>query len=324
MRTFHIYHTDLTLSRIAYGCMNIGGSWDGNPISVDQKSKAVAAVMTAYEQGITLFDHADIYSRGKSEQVFGEILQEHPGMRANIILQTKCGIRRKDDPSAGVPGRYDFSYEHIISAVEGSLRRLRTEYVDVLLLHRPDPLVEPEEVARAFDELHKNGKVHHFGVSNHTAGQIALLQKYVQQPLVINQVELNLLHNHLINEGVVANMEGGQYTSAPGTLEYCRLNNIMIQAWAPVAGGRLFNQTQQADDRLRNLTEMISSMAKTKQTSQEAIMLAWLLRHPAGIQPIIGSTNPERIIASCLADKVELSREEWYALFVAARGKAVP
>jgi predicted oxidoreductase len=137
-------------------------------------------------------------------------------------------------------------------------------------------------------------------------------------------VELNLVHNHLIDDGVAANMEGGQYTSAPGTLDYCRLNNIMIQAWAPVAGGKLFHPAQQTDERLKNLAEMISSMAKAKQTSREAVMLAWLLHHPADIQPIIGSTNPDRITASCLADNVELSREEWYALFVAARGKPVP
>jgi predicted oxidoreductase len=324
MKTYRIHRTDLIVSRIAYGCMNIGGSWDGNPVSTGQKAKASAAVMAAYEHGITLFDHADIYSRGKSEQVFGEILQEHPGIRTNIVLQTKCGIRRKDDPHAGVPGRYDFGYEHIIAAVEGSLRRLRTEYVDILLLHRPDPLVEPEEVAKAFDELHENGKVLYFGVSNHTGGQITLLQNYVRQPIVINQVELNLLHNHLINEGIVANMEGGHFTAAPGTLDYCRLNDIMIQAWAPVAGGKLFNSVQQTEEHLKNLAEMISSMAKERQTSREAIMLAWLLRHPAGIQPIIGTTNPERIIASSEADNVTLTREEWYELFVAARGKAVP
>lgn len=175
MQSYFVHHTNLNVSRIAYGCMNIGGSWDGNPMTADQKAKATAAVMTAYDQGITFFDHADIYSRGKSEQVFGEILQQLPAMREKIVLQTKCGIRRKDDPQLGDPGRYDFSYEHIISSVEGSLRRLQTDRVDILLLHRPDPLIEPEEVARAFDELHRSGKVRYFGVSNHTGAQIALL-----------------------------------------------------------------------------------------------------------------------------------------------------
>jgi predicted oxidoreductase len=208
--------------------------------------------------------------------------------------------------------------------VEGSLRRLNTSHLDVLLLHRPDALVEPEEVAKAFAELQRNGKVRYFGVSNHTAAQIALLQKHLDQPLVINQVELNLLHAHLINDGIVANQEGDQYTAAAGTLEYCRLHNMMIQAWSPVAGGKLIDPPPEAEERVRNTVERVAELAKDKDTSKEAIVLAWLLRHPARIQPIVGTTNPNRLVASCLADRLDLGREEWYALFVAARGTSLP
>ncbi|TFG94780.1 MAG: aldo/keto reductase, partial [Calditrichales bacterium] len=210
------------------------------------------------------------------------------------------------------------------SSVDGSLQRLQTDYLDILLLHRPDPLVEPEEVARAFDELQRNGKVRYFGISNHTAGQIALLKKYLNQPLIANQVELNLLHNHLINDGVSTNIQGGPAPAVAGTLDYCRANDIMIQAWAPVANGRLIDPPADAAEKVLNTVKIITALAEEKSTSKEAIVLAWLLRHPAGIQPIIGTVNPQRIIASSQADQVMLSREEWYSLFTAARGKAVP
>lgn len=304
--------------------MNIGGQWDRTSVTADQKAKATKVVMTAYEQGITLFDHADIYTLGKSETVFGEILQQQPGLRNKIILQTKCGIRFAGDLQPSDPDRYDFSSQHIIQSVEGSLKRLQTDYVDLLLLHRPDPLVEPEEVAQALSELYRSGKVRYFGVSNHTAGQIALLQKYVEQPLVINQVELNLLHGGLINAGVVANQTGGQYTAADGMLDYCRLHDIMIQAWSPVAVGTLISPPADAKERVRYTANRIAALASARETTREAIALAWLLRHPAGIQPIVGTTSSERLVASCKADSTHLSREEWYSLFETARGQSVP
>ena len=324
MNTYPLPHTHLNVSRIAYGCMNLGGSWADTPPTAEEKSRAARLLETALEQGINFFDHADIYTRGKSETVFGEFLAGNPGLREKIILQSKCGIRFADDPVPGVPGRYDFSYTHIIRSVEGSLQRLQTNYLDILLLHRPDPLVEPVEVAQAFDELHQTGKVRHFGVSNHTAGQIALLQKYVRQPLIVNQVELNLLHSGLITEGILANQDGVPHTAALGTLDYCRLNGIMIQAWAPVAGGKLFTPEPDAVEPDQQTAALIAHLAAEKGTTREAIALAWLLRHPAGIQPIIGTTHRDRLIASCAADTVSLTREEWYALLVAARGKPVP
>ncbi|HEY9737835.1 MAG TPA: aldo/keto reductase [Trichocoleus sp.] len=324
MRTYTLPSTDLEMSRIAYGCMNIGGAWDDSPLTDDLRKTAERAVMTAVEAGITLFDHADIYTWGKSEQVFGELLKASPSLRDRIVLQTKCGIRIGGQPQPSDPPRYDFSYEHIISAVESSLHRLHTDYIDVLLLHRPDPLVQPEEVARALDALATAGKVRYFGVSNHTPWQIELLKRNVAQPLLINQVELSLLQASLIDEGVVANLAGATPTPGLGTLDYCRAKTILVQAWGPLASGKLFTANPDPQTPLGQTAQLVAQMAQDKQTAPEAIMLAWLLRHPAGIQPIVGSTRPERIQACCLADTVELTREEWYTLFTAARGRRVP
>jgi predicted oxidoreductase len=295
--------------------MNLGGRWEHGSVNDDERTAATRAVQAALETGLTLFDHADIYTFGKSEAVFGDILRAQPGLRDRIVLQSKCGIRFAGDPQPGAPKRYDFSYEHIVRSTEASLRRLQTDWLDVLLLHRPDPLVQPEEVARAFDELHAAGKVRAFGVSNHTAAQIELLRHLVRQPLVVNQVELSLAHAHLIEEGISFNQGNTRSALAAGTLDYCRLNKILIQAWSPVGGGKLFNSGPAG---------LIHQLAREKATSPEAIVLAWLLCHPAGIQPVIGTLKPERIKASSQADAVELTREEWYSLFVAARGAEVP
>lgn len=324
MKSYRIPRTDLDVSRIAYGCMNLGGSWGDSPLTREDHVRATTLVDTALEQGINFFDHADIYTRGKSELLFGQLLADRPGLRERIVLQSKVGIRFANDPVPGVVQRFDFSYEHIVRGVEGILRRLQTDYLDILLLHRPDPLVEPEEVARAFDELERSGKVRYFGVSNQMPAQIELLKRSVAQPLVVNQLELNLLHSHLISEGIDVNREGIQYTASAGLLDYCRLHDIFVQAWSPVAGGALFNPPADAPAHVRATAELVATLATEKETTREAIVLAWLLRHPAGIQPIIGTTTPERLVASARADEVALSREEWYALFVAGRGAPVP
>ncbi len=328
MQQYTIPNTDLSVSRLAYGCMKIGGSWDATPLTDADRKAATDVVVAAREAGITLFDHADIYTRGKSESVFGEICASVAGLRDNIILQSKCGIRFADDPQPSAPQRYDFDADHIIASVEGSLRRLQTDRLDILLLHRPDPLVEPEEVARAFDALHRSGKVHYFGLSNHTVGQMALLRRFVDQPLVVNQLEVSLLHHYLISEGIVANRttdnNGGAFTASTGMLDYCRLHNILVQAWSPVAGGKLFDSAPDAPGNVREAARLVKQLAAEKQTTPEAISLAWLLRHPAGIQPVIGTTKTERVQRSVRADEVELSREEWYSLLAAARGKPVP
>jgi predicted oxidoreductase len=184
--------------------------------------------------------------------------------------------------------------------------------------------MEPEEVARAFDHLHSSGKVRHFGVSNFTGPQMAHLQAALDQPLVANQVELSLLHHHLINDGVVANTGDVPAAGAAGTLDYCQRRGILVQAWSPVAGGALFNPPPDASPTVRQCAALVAHLAREKDTSLEAIVLGWLLRHPAPIQPVIGTTRPARIAASALADVVELSREEWYRLFIAARGGPLP
>jgi predicted oxidoreductase len=324
MKTYRIPHTDLDVSRIAYGCMKLGGSWDSSEPTAAQKKLAAKNIAAALDAGINFFDHANIYTKGKSESVFGEILRSQPGLREKIVIQTKCGIRIEGDPEPGIPARYDYSYEHIVRSVEGSLKRLQTDHVEILLLHRPDALVQPEEVARAFSELHKSGKVRHFGVSNHNGWQIDLLRKYVQQPFVVNQLELNLLHYDMLNEGVKVNQDGLAYSAAAGIVDYCRLHDILVQAWSPVAVGDLIDPSEKASKRVRRAAKAVARMAKAKNTSREAIALAWLMRHPAGIQPVVGTTKTARITASALADDIELSREEWYTLFEASRGESVP
>lgn len=309
----------LTASRIAYGCMPVGGDWRrDSPVTAEARATAVACVRAALDAGITFFDHADIYASGKSETVFGEALRTLGVPRRSLILQSKVGIRFAGDPTPDAPGRYDFSAEHILASAEGSLARLGTDYLDLYLLHRPDALVEPDEVARAFDRLHQAGKVRHFGVSNHTRGQIELLQRSLRQPLLVNQVELSLLHSHLIHAGMSTN-QAETSMGADLTLDFCRQQGITIQAWGPLASGRVVGR----DGAGGTLPERLRAVARTLGVEPEAVAVAWLLRHPAGIQPIIGTTRPDRITASCKADGITLTREQWYALLEAGRGRPV-
>ena len=312
MKTLRIPHTELEVSRIACGCMNLSRAWDDGAITAAEIRATLALVEAALEHGITLFDHADIYARGKSEQLFGEALRQMPELRSRIVLQSKCGIRLAGDPAADSPQRYDFSRGHLVRSVEGTLKRLDTDHLDLLLLHRPDPLAEPDEVARAFGQLQDSGKVLHFGVSNHSAAQISLLQEHLEQPLVANQVELSLAHHQLVSDGILFNQPGG--SGAGATLDYCREYGLLLQAWSPLAGGHLSGPA----------ADLAAQYAQARGVATEAVLLAWLLKHPAGIQPVIGTTRPERLAACCQADQVELSREEWYALLAAARGAGVP
>jgi predicted oxidoreductase len=305
----------LVASRIAFGCMRFPPDRVG----------VIKAVRAALDEGINLFDNADVYQAGRAEEAFAAMWGEVPGLRDKIILQTKCGIRR-GEPTPQSPTRYDFSYEHIIEAVNASLKRLQTDHIDILLLHRPDPLVEPEDVARAFDEVHTAGKVRYFGVSNHTGAQIDLLKTAVTQPLIANQLEISIWHPTLILAGVITNQDQPPYpVRGEGTLEYCRLHKMTVQAWGPLAAGRLTGRRlDQSDERAVKAAATVREMASAHGVSPEAIMLAWLLKHPAKIQPIIGSMNPQRIKDACKADGVELTREEWYTLFAAGRGSAMP
>jgi predicted oxidoreductase len=322
MKTYTFAGTDLEVSRIAFGTWHLGVHWDDSPPTAEITDHAVRLIEAAVDNGITLIDLADIYTRGKSDALVGEALRRNPSLREKVTLQAKAGIILGGTDDG--PGRFDFSYDHLVSALEGTLQRLGVEHVELLLLHRPDALVEPEEVARAFDHLQSSGKVGHFGVSNHTPMQMELLRRYVDQPLVANQIELNLLHNDLINNGLISNMTDIPYTGARGTLDYCRLHDIMVQAWSPVAGGRVFNTGDDAPPNERAVAQEINRLADKHNTNRSAIALAWLLRHPAGIMPILGTMKVERIAESVQADNIDLTRKDWYRLLEAANGKPVP
>ena len=321
LKTTRIPRTDLEVSRLAYGGVRFA-AWDHNPITAEEIRKGVEIVDVALEQGITLFDHADVYGYGKCEEVFSAVWEAIPDARERMVLQSKCGIRMPED---GRPTEYDFSYERITSAVEGSLRRLGVEQLDLLLLHRPDALVEPDEVARAVASLKDRGMIRYLGVSNHNAGQIALLQSSLDEPLVANQLALSLLHHGLISDGLTVNTSGTpQAQSVSGLLDYCRLHGLQVQAWSPAAGGRIGTPREDAPASVHDTKRLVAELAARKGCPEDAVVLAWLLRHPAEIVPIIGTSRVDRLRASCEADRVELSREEWYRLLAAARGMNVP
>jgi len=316
LKQYRIPNTDLTVSRMSYGCaFNV--DWEqGTP---DEKTieGVERPVHTAYSNGITLFDLADQYSLGKVETIFGEILKRSPGLRNRIVIQSKCGIVYKNN---GVPfdlSHLDCSQDHIIASVEGSLRRLRVDHLDILLLHFPDLLVRPEEVAAAFDQLHRAGKVRYFGVSNHAATQIELLQRSVHQPLVVNQVYFGLGSSYLIAGGNAALWGGAgglyNYSEFPYTLDYCRLRSIQVQAYSPLRGD-LLNQTSSDQPEVRQARQLLADLAKEKDTNPSAIALAWIMHHPAGIVPVIGSSKAEHVTENCAAERVTLTRQEWYDL----------
>ncbi|UWF76971.1 MULTISPECIES: aldo/keto reductase [Microbacterium] len=275
---------------------------------------------TARDAGVDFFDHADIYGGDMHvcEDRFAAALQLTASEREEIVLQTKCGI-------VPAQGMFDFSYEHIVAQVEGSLRALRTDYLDVLLLHRPDALVEPDEVARAFDELESSGKVRAFGVSNHTPRQIDLLRTAVRQPLIANQLQLSITHAPILAQPLAANMLAADQSivrDGGGIVEYCRINGITIQAWSPFQGG-FFTGVFLGNPEYPELNAVIDRLAASYGVEPIAIATAWITRHPAKMQVVLGTTTPERVTDAAAGADVELSRAEWYELFRAA-GHIVP
>ena len=322
METVSLKDSALNFSRIGLGCMGFGGAWDDSPLAEKDVKKARAGVEQALESGYTLFDHADIYTRGKAEECFGRLFKESPGLRDRMVIQTKCGIRFPDDPTPGLPTRYDFSAEHILAAVDRSLLRLNTDFLDILLLHRPDALVEPEEVAAAFQSLKDSGKVLYFGVSNHHWAQMDLLAGVLPVPLKVNQVQISLLDPKFLSAGTRYNTSAGSH-QVDGTLEYCRRHGIQIQAWSPLAKGYLSGRAH-SDASKRPLLDELDRLANEKQVSVDAVSLAWLLRHPAGIVPIIGTTDPQRIQRAAQSRSDLLSRDEWYKLLALSEGAGVP
>jgi predicted oxidoreductase len=312
-------------SRIVFGCMGLGGDWAGNPLTKEDYITAEKAVEAALSIGITMFDHADIYKRGNSETVFGQVLRNRPDLRDQIILQSKCGIRFQDELN---PQRFDFSKGHILSSVDGILSRLGVEHIDILLLHRPDPLMEPEEIAEAFNQLRSAGKVRHFGVSNMTSAQMRFIQHSLPEPLVVNQLEMSLARLDWVEQGILVNQKAGTNINfADGILEHCQMHDIQIQAWGPLAKGNFSGRViEDAPETVKNTAALVQKLANQNETTPEAIVLGWLMKHPARIQPVIGTSSAERIRACQDAVRISesMSREEWYALLESSRGTRMP
>ncbi|MGI6156086.1 MAG: aldo/keto reductase [Enterococcus lemanii] len=289
---------------VVLGCMRIRSADNAQEI-----------IETSVDQGITFFDHADIYGEGLCEEIFGSALQKSTLNRNDLFIQSKCGI---------VPGKmYDFSKEHIIESVEGSLARLQTDYLDALLLHRPDTLFEPEEVAEAFYLLEKQGKVKYFGVSNQNPGQINLLKSAVSQPLVANQLQFGIKHTEMIDQGLHVNMNDGFAIDRDGgILEYSRLNKMTIQAWSPYQYG-FFEGVFIDSLKFPELNKTLKILAEKYNTTPTGLASAWILRHPAQMQVILGTMNKNRMIEVAKASEIVLSREDWYAIYLAA-GNQIP
>lgn len=300
---------ELKASQLVFGCMRI---------SAMDKAELTELIQTALDEGINFFDHADIYGRGKSESLFGEVLHENPEMRSKMILQTKCSIR------GGKVGYYDFSKEHILKSVEESLQRLQTSYIDILLLHRPDTLMELEEVRDAFNELEQSGKVKYFGVSNMNSMQMEFLQSGLQQKLIINQLQFNPINSRIVSNGLFANMPENEAMDTHGfILEYCRLKGVTIQPWSILQAsweeGTFLDHPDYAE-----FNACLQEYADQYGVTKAAIIIAWILRHPAKMQPIFGTTNKQRLHDLCRGCEVELSREDWYVIYTKAIGKRLP
>ena len=311
MKTFTMPGTEIVAPNVILGLMRIQDKTDDEVRDL---------VRTARDAGIDFVDHADVYGSELHgcERRFAEAMQLTPSQRDEITIQTKLGI-------VGDGPYFDFSYEHIIESVEGSLAALRTDHVDILLLHRPDALVEPEEVARAFDELESAGKVRAFGVSNHLPRQIDLLRKHVRQPIVVNQLQLSLTHAPIIAQGVAGNMSAEQQSvtiDGGGILDYCRLNDITIQAWSPFQAG-FFTGVFLGSPEYPELNAVIDRLAAGYDVPPMAIATAWILRHPARMQVVLGTTTPSRVSGAAQGSDIPLTRAEWYELFRAA-GHIVP
>lgn len=305
MKNYSLGKSNLQSSRLIYGCMRIAGDQSVNAID-----KGKRAVLSAIDAGYNHFDHADIYGGGASEQLFGELLKQAPHLREKMILTSKASIRPKNNENTYAPTRYDFSKAYILSSVEGSLKRLHSEQLDLFLLHRPDYLFDIDEVADTFQQLKASGKVAHFGVSNFKPSQVAMLQSALDLPLLVNQIEINIHNVDALNDG---------------TLDQCQQNKLSPIAWCPLGGVAYsaWGNSFSVEDEQR-IADELTSQAQVYNCQPWQIILAWLLKHPAKIFPIIGSTTPERIIAAKVALELNYSREDWYRLFEARNGQAVP
>lgn len=305
MRKIKLGTSDLTVSNISLGCMRMGDL---------SKKEAANVIHNALELGIDFFDHADIYAGGKSEEIFADAIDMNPSIRENMVIQTKAGIRK---------GYFDFSKEHILNSVDESLKRLKTDYIDVFLLHRPDTLVEPEEVAEAFSTLKNSGKVRHFGVSNQTPMQIDLLKKYVEQDLIANQLQFSIMHTPMVDAGIQMNTKFENSVDRDGSiLDYSRLNDMTIQAWSPFQYG-FFEGVFIDHEKFPELNTKLKEIGEKYNVDKSAVAVAWILRHPAKIQTIVGTMNTDRLENITKASDIILTREEWYEIYRVA-GNILP
>jgi predicted oxidoreductase len=294
----------LTVPKIVVGCMRIADK----PLKQTEDM-----IVESLKNGVNMVDHADIYGKGVSERMFGIAVKDLGIKRQDIILQSKCGIR---------PGFFDFSYDYILESVDGILRRLNTEYLDILLLHRPDALADPQEVFRAFANLQSSGKVRAFGVSNFSESQISLFRSYGIN-IAVNQVQFSLAHSYLVDEGLNVNMANGESVSRNGSLlNYCMSRKITLQAWSPLQYGKI-EGTFLDNENFAGLNAELERLSEKYGVTKAAIALAWILRHPANMQVVTGTTTPARITELCKAADIALSREEWYALY-RSTGKKLP
>ncbi len=314
------HHTDLKVSPIALGAMRFC-PW--NPAPGESESTYIPRteeiLQTAIDSGINLIDHADIYGAGRCESVFAAALQRHPEWRSRFVLQSKCGIR------TGADSRYNQSKDYILQSVDGILSRLQVEQLDVLLLHRPDPLMQPSEVAAAFTELKTHGKVRYFGVSNFSVSQMKLLQASCDFPLVANQIQLSLLHPWPVSEGVFVNRRESVLCGAEGLVDFCHQEKIQIQAWSPLAGGSLFQDAEPGEEsHLQGVREALQKVARELETSPEAVAVQWLMRHPANIVPVVGTVNPKRLRLMAQSPDLDMTGDQWWQLLKSALGRPLP
>ena len=306
MNTVNLGSSPLRVSRLAYGCWRIGAA-------AERRADDKRAILAAFESGYTLFDHADIYGRGESERIFGEVLREHPDLRSQALIISKAGVRRADDPP-GSPYHYNLSGEHLVRSCEGSLQRLGVETLDVFLVHRADWLADPADVAAAFNRLQESGKARFFGLSNCRPSLARAVQAACPMPLVAHQVEISLAQLAAFTDG---------------TLDQCLEARMTPMAWSPLGGGQLADGSRrllksQEGYHTERILPLLDDLARAHGMTRSAVALAWLLRHPSGIIPVIGSTDPQRIRQVTRAAEVELSREDWYRLLNAARGESLP
>ena len=308
MRQIKIGNTNFSASAIAFGIMRM------NKLSVDE---AVKALETAHDTGINFIDSSDIYGHGKSEEIFGEALEKSSLSRDDFYIQSKTGIF-EDESQNFKTTRYDFSKEHIIKSVDGILSRMKIDYLDSLLLHRPDALMDPAEIAAAFDELQKDGKVRHFGVSNFNPMQVELLQAGLSQKLLINQLQLSVMHTGPIDFNIHTNMTDARSIDHDrGVLDYSRLHNMTVQAWSPFQHGQIEGNFI-GNPKFPEVNDALQKLADKKGVSKNAIAAAWILRHPAIGQVIIGTMTPEHIVDSAKGAGVSLTAQEWYDIYLAA------